>query len=348
MDPTVSSPTAAPSDADGAPPGPLTSAELAAAVPDSRDRRRYVRIWHGMYRREDQADDLLLRSRALARIWPEGVLRGRSAALLWGDDSAPADALPEIWLPRTRRSTEGRIYRYGSMPPVAVTEVDGLRVTTPLRTCRDLAADLEFEDAVVAVERLCAAVPELPALLAAVPQHPSGRGGRGFAAVAGAVDMRSGSVASTRARVALAAAGCGDFRPGHTIRLGERTLELPLADLAARCVVFTPGGPATPSGWADPVRSRTRLRRAGWTVIVLRGDAEVAGSSAAAAVRAELEGSVAGVRTAVKAGSGVVGGDVSSAAMAALRARWARAEMHPPLEQRPADDPHGMWSPGTC
>src|SRR5699024_5566752 len=74
----------------GLPPGPVTSAELAAAVPDARDRRRYRRIWHGMYRREDQVDDLALRTAALACAWPDGVLRGRSAALLWGDDTAPA------------------------------------------------------------------------------------------------------------------------------------------------------------------------------------------------------------------------------------------------------------------
>ncbi|MBB0996338.1 hypothetical protein G6024_04340, partial [Dietzia maris] len=70
---------------DDPPPGPLTTAELAAAVPDPAGRARYRRIWHGMYRREDQPDDLRLRSVALARAWPEGVLRGRSAALLWGD-----------------------------------------------------------------------------------------------------------------------------------------------------------------------------------------------------------------------------------------------------------------------
>ncbi|MFN3340407.1 MAG: hypothetical protein ACK40Z_11975 [Dietzia sp.] len=142
-----------PKDPGGLPPGPLTTAELAAAVADPRDRGRYVRIWHGVYRRDDQVDDLRLRSEALARTWSEGVLRGRSAALLWGDDSAPVDALPEIWLPSTRRSRGGRVYRYGAMPPAAVTERDGLRVTTPLRTCRDLACDLDLVDAVVAVER---------------------------------------------------------------------------------------------------------------------------------------------------------------------------------------------------
>ncbi|MBB1058520.1 hypothetical protein G6020_14255, partial [Dietzia sp. B19] len=176
--PAVHSPSA--ENPGGLPPGPLTTAELAAAVPDPRDRDRYVRIWHGVYRRDDQVDDLRLRSEALARTWPEGVLRGRSAALLWGDESVPADALPEIWLPFTRRARGGRVYRYGAMPPAAVTELGGLRVTTPLRTCRDLACDLDLEDAVVAVERLCAAVPGLAGRLGAAVEHPSGRGARRF------------------------------------------------------------------------------------------------------------------------------------------------------------------------
>ena len=354
----------------GLPPGPMTTAELAAAVPDAPGRTHYRRIWHGMYRRADQSDELGLRSRALARVWPEGVLRGRSAALFWGDDSAPDETLPEIWLPRTRKTREGRIYRYGSMPPSAVTEVDGLRVTTPLRTCRDLARDLEFDDAVVSVERLCATVPELPAQLAAVAEHPAGRGARELIRVAAAVDLRSGSTASTRARLALAAAGCGDFRHGYTIRLGKCTLELPLADPVARCVVLTPGGGPTPLGWAAPGRSRMQLRRAGWTVIVARasttsrlaGAGHTAGAEAAtAAVTATSSATARAAATAAGAGatgagagadvgdelarSAAVDDSVSKRAAAALRSRWSQTDVHPPVRTGPTNDPHGIWTP---
>lgn len=341
----------------GLPAGPLTTAELAAAVPDAAGRAHYIRIWHGMYRRADQVDDLELRSRALARTWPTGVLRGRSAALVWGDDSVPEDAPPEIWLPRTRKSCDGRVYRYGSMPAAAVTEVHGLRVTTPLRTCRDLAKDLEFDDAVVSVERLCAAVPELPALLAAVSQHPAGRGAREFVKVAAAVDPRSGSIASSRARLALSAVECGDFRHGYTIRLGKRILELPLADPAARCVVLTPGGSPTPLGWADPGRSRMQLRRAGWTVIVARGPAtspcagpdQNAGTGAAvAAVPVPVPAAGAGAEASgASPRSAAADVSVSERAAAVLRSRWSRTDVYPPVRPRPTDDPHGMWSPNN-
>ncbi|KZO58837.1 hypothetical protein [Dietzia cinnamea] len=329
MDTPTSTPTAptTPADILALPPGPLTAAELAAAVPDARDRDRYERIWHGLYRRDDQPDDLRLRSIALARTWPDGVLRGRSAALLWGDDSVPVDAPPEIWLPSTRRSRPGRIYRYGTLPPSAVTEIDGLRVTTPLRTCRDLAGDLGFEDAVVSVERLCARVPELPGQLAGALEHPSGRGARDFTAVARAADPRSGSAVSTRARLELRAAGLDGFRHGHAVRLGHFTVELPLADPDARCVVFAAGDSATPSSSGRGTeRFREQLLHAGWTVIVARGDA-APGNAA----------SLAGHHRAVDSGAG-------RRAAAVLRARWPSSEVCYPPADDPAADPHGMWS----
>ena len=319
----------------GLPPGPLTAAELAAAVPDAGDRRRYERIWHGMYRREDQPDDLRLRSAALARTWPEGVLRGRSAAGLWGDDTVPPDAEPEIWLPSTRRSRPGRVYRYGVMPASAVTEIDGLRVTTPLRTCRDLAGDLDFADAVVSVERLCAMVPELPGQLRGAVGHPAGRGARTFRAVARAVDPRSCSTASTRARLELAAAGCGDFGHGHTVRLGHHTVELPLAAPAGRCAVFTPGGAAGMRGRPSE-RVRERLVHAGWTVIVVHGpDTGTAARVPAACIPAAT----------VLAPTDTAAG-IGPHASAVLAARWPLTEVRFPGRGDDAADPHGLWAGG--
>ncbi|EYT62180.1 hypothetical protein H483_0111220 [Dietzia sp. UCD-THP] len=338
MDTTPNSPAGrghAPPGPEELPPGPLTTAELAAALTDPRDRGRYVRIWHGVYRREDQADDLRLRSVALARIWPEGVLRGRSAALLWGDDSAPVGAPPEIWLPSTRKSRGGRVYRYGRMPPASVTELGGLRVTTPLRTCRDLACDLDREDAVVAVERLCAVIPGLAGRLAAATAHPSGRGARRFADVVAAVEPRSQSAESSRARLRLAAAGFAGFHEGACIRIDGRPVVLPLADPALRCTVVCPDAlsaprPNPPRG-ASPVngvgvgveRCRSTLRRAGWTVLVVRGP-----SVPANACRPHV---------------GTVPPDAGGV-LHALRSWWPGTTLLPPLLGEPVSDPLGMWA----
>lgn len=302
---------------DQLPPGPLTSAELADAVPDAGDRQRYRRIWHGVYRREDQADDLWLRSLTLARTWPEGVLRGRSAALLWGEDSAPVDAPPEIWLPATRRSRPGRVYRYGILPREAVTEVDGVRATTPLRTCRDLAVDLSVEDAVVAAERMCARDPDLAGLLRTAVEHPSGRSARRFAEVVALVDPRTASVDESRARVLLATAGFDRFVRGHEVRLGGRSLTLPLADPAARCAVLirTDDHPHEARPWDE--RASDDLRLAGWTLVVV-----VEGAAVSTGSTGMPEGGVVSV----------------------LRSRWPATEVLVPVDAAPADDPHGMWS----
>lgn len=323
------------------PPGPLTTVELEAAVPDPRDRSGYVRIWHGMYRRVDQSDGLLLRSRALAHAFPDGVLRGRSAALLWGDDSAPEDALPEIWLPATRKTRQGRVYRYGTLPGYSVTEIDGLRVTTPLRTCRDLAVDLEPEDAVVAVERLCAMVAELPAQLRAAVEHPSGRGGRRFARVVRACDLRSSSIVSTRARLLLADAGCGEFRHGHRVVLGAGPVELPLADPGARCVVFTTAAPARRD--RATARQQSLLQRAGWTVIVVRERDSDATSSPTSISASASAGTSPDPGSCAAPEAGQAG--IPRRAAGLLAARWPATELRLPADGGAPDDPHGLWGP---
>ena len=353
----------------GLPPGPLTTAELEASVPDRRDRRRYERIWHGMYRRDDQPDGLLLRSRALTHAFPDGVLRGRSAALLWGDNSAPEGALPEIWLPTTLKACEGRVYRYGTLPGYAVSEFDGMKVTTPLRTCRDLAVDLEFEDAVVAVERLCAMVAELPAQLRAAIEHPSGRGRHRFARVVSACDPGSFSALSTRARLLLADADCGEFGHGHRVVLGAGTIELPLADPVARCAVFT----AATQGRRDRTAARRQslLQGAGWSVIIVREREQDRGAPSATpsigtvTVTSVSPGPESGASPGTAAGAspapepgpepgpgpspgpGMVPErsqvGIPRRAARLLAVRWPATELRLPADGGPADDPHGLW-----
>lgn len=332
------------------PPGPLTSAELATLVPAPLVKKHYRRIWHGMYRRVDQSDDLLIRSRALARTFPDGVLRGRSAALLWGDDSVPADAPPEIWLPTTRKAREGRVYRYGALPGHAITEIGGLRVTTPLRTCRDLAVDLDPEDAVVSLERLCAMVAELPSQLTAAIEHPSGRGAHRFARAVRACDPGSFSALSTRARLLLADADCGDFRHGHRVVLGSGTVELPLADPAARCVVFTTAAGARRDRPA--IRHQSLLQSAGWTVIIVRDRAaaepRVPGSGAGP-VSAPSVHQTGALGIDPGTGSDTTPGQwqvaIPRRAAGLLAARWPATELRLPANRSWVDDPHGLWGP---
>lgn len=331
------------------PSGPVTTSELAAAgVTRAARRVHYFRLWRGMYGRNDQVNGLELRSRALARQFPDGVLRGRSAALLWGDDSIPHDAPPEIWLPSTRKAPVDRIYRYGDVPAHSVTEVDGLPVTTPLRTCRDLSADLGFEDAVVSVERLCAMVAELPAQLRAVTLHPSnlsnpsypsnpsrpgGRRGRAFDRVVRALDPQSLSALSTRVRLELAAAGFDRYVHAHRVRMGSCVIEFALADPVARCGIVTAAGPVSaedraggrPEAALSPSTDvLMRLRRAGWAVIIVRDRVR--------------EGVPHSWSPHPIAGAGHI-----DHVAALLAARWPGTEIYLPVVDDAASDPHGLW-----
>lgn len=348
--------------------GPLTTSELHGVASRSQIREHYRRMWHGMYRRVDQLDDLALRSRALARDWPRGVLRGRSAAVFWGDDSSPADTVPEIWLPSTRHSRPGRIFRYGALPAVAVTELDGMRLTAPLRTCRDLAVDLDFEDAVVSIERLCAMVAELPAQIRAAAEHPSGRRGRRFATVVRACDPRSTSAFASRIRLELARAGFDRFRHGHQVRLLHGTIEVPLVDTDARCVVYPVPAPVSPavrhaahtsgdtglngSAGHSGSRASTRIRsektierhrgwlqEAGWTVLVVRESSPeppaVFGEQNSEPLAPEV------LPPEAVPGMGKEGAALRAAQV--LAARWPDTEIRRPDWDGPTGDPHGIW-----
>lgn len=328
----------------GLPPGPLTTGELTTAV-SWRDRDRYRRLWLGMYRREDQVDGLRLRSLALARSRPDGVLRGRSAALLWGDDTAPTEALPEIWLPIAQSSRPGRVYRSGALASVAVTEVEGVRVTTPLRTCRDLAADLPAEDAVVAVERLCARDPSLVGRLRAVAAHPAGGYDDPLRQVVALLDPRSISVDETRVRAVLAASGFGGFDYGHQVQLGRTRVELPLADPALRCAVFVQ--PVSGPRRTCDERTARELRRAGWTLVLVRPGRAV--DLTLAPAPGSAPGSAPGLASAP--GLDAAPGPDLASAPASVRAvarllveRWPSTLVREPLDVAPAADPHGIWA----
>lgn len=320
---------------DESPPGPLTTGELAAAVPwPGRDR--YRRLWRGMYRHEDQVDDLRLRSFALARSRPDGVLRGRSAALMWGDDTAPEYSLPEIWLPVSRPSPPGREYRSGRLAAAAVTAVGGVRVTTPLRTCRDLAAELDLEDAVASVDRMCAHDPTLAGQLRTVADHPAAYDDP-LGEVVALLDPRSVSTDETRARAVLVAAGFAGFGHGHLLRLGRARVDLPLADPALRCAVYVQPLDGERRTCDEP--TARELRRAGWTLVMVRPDH-------AADLRLVPDppaASGAGAEPGPGAEPALLSAPVAQVARVLVE-RWPATSVRAPFDVAPAADPHGMWA----
>ncbi|MDQ7903302.1 DUF559 domain-containing protein [Phytohabitans sp. ZYX-F-186] len=94
---------------------------------------------------------------AAALLLPEGgAIGGLSAAYLWGAGLVDAHEPVTMVLPRAIRPKPHprlRIVR-SNLPPDDVARLDGLAVTTPLRTAFDVARSLPRVEAVVAVDAL--------------------------------------------------------------------------------------------------------------------------------------------------------------------------------------------------
>ena len=156
-------------------------------------------------------------------------------------------------------------------------------------------------------------------------------GARRFADVVAAVEPRSVSAETTRARLRLAAVGFVGFSEGQRVRIAGRAVPLPLADPALRCAVVFPSASTSPADGPGAERYRAALRRAGWTVIVVRGPAAPGSvTRPAGAVLPPPPGRVCDPG---------VGG-----VLPALRSLWPEALLLPPLPGEPVADPLGMWA----
>lgn len=134
----------------------LTPDDLAAAVAESALRHPL----RGVYLRADLELDTLLRTRAAARVLsPSSVLCDRTAAWLHGIDVlryAELDVTPplETCVLPGNRSTERPECdgRTRDLRPEDIMVIDGVRVTTPLRTALDLACRLPRREALAALD----------------------------------------------------------------------------------------------------------------------------------------------------------------------------------------------------
>lgn len=104
----------------------------------------------------DGPPGLALRSHAAYRyVEGAGVLSGYSAAEVRGASCGPWDSPAEVTVPhRGQRSRPGLLVHRTNLPPGEITEVEGMRVTSPLRTAYDLARRGDLVERVVAVDRL--------------------------------------------------------------------------------------------------------------------------------------------------------------------------------------------------
>ncbi|MEQ3554577.1 DUF559 domain-containing protein [Pseudonocardia nematodicida] len=243
--------------------GQLRGPEYHRLLPDT-----YVRA-------SETPPDLTVRSLA-AYHWagPDAVLCGYSAAEMHGASCAPPTAPAEVVVTVIRdgpRSRHGVVrVRRDLLHPGEITEVDGVRVTSRLRTAFDLARWLSPTEGVVAVDALARGefTPDL--LLHFAVRYPGRRGVRKVLDALSRADARSGSPPETRLRLILVQGGLPRPVPQHPV-VDERReiLWLDLAYPEHRLGVEYDGGDhfATPEAARADARRHTRLVAAGWRVL---------------------------------------------------------------------------------
>jgi alpha-1,2-mannosyltransferase len=179
--------------------GLLTPAELRTD--------RFVPIFRDVFVEAGQEVDLALRSRGAHLLMPpDGALCGHSAATLLGAACSPPNAAAELIAPRGDvAKRRGLAVRQAALLPAEVCEVDGLRVTTPMRTAYDLGRRLDLVEAVAAVDALARIGRFAPSMLLNGPVGARGR--RRLREVVGLADPLAESVMETRLRILLVLGG---------------------------------------------------------------------------------------------------------------------------------------------
>jgi hypothetical protein len=135
------------------------------------------------------------------------VVGGYAAAELLGASCGPRTAAVDLVVGRRRvRARPGLRIRQDVLAPTEIETVDGLLVTTALRTAWDLVRELDAVEGVVALDALARVGRFAPSeLLGMLEARPRVRGARQVRRAVARSDPRAGSPPETRVRLVLAA-----------------------------------------------------------------------------------------------------------------------------------------------
>ncbi len=176
--------------------------------------KAWQRVFHGVY--ADARLRLTHATRcaaAMALLLPDyAVLAGRSAAIMYGVSMEDPLCPVEVLIPPTaaRCRHDGIVIHRVPLADDERGEVKGLKVTTPGRTCWDLAQWLDVVESVVWIDRLLAVGQVTAGELAGFADRQrenTVRGVRKFEQVVSLVDGRAESQPESRLRVRLTLAG---------------------------------------------------------------------------------------------------------------------------------------------
>lgn len=175
---------------------PFVGGEAVAAGRLTRGqlRHRYRPIFHGIY--VPERHEVALRDRIVgaALVAPHAVIAGVAASAVHG--AKWVDAAEPIEILGTARRQRGLIVRNESLGGDEVTEVAGIRVTTPARTAFDLARHLPRDRAVARLDALMNSRPYRDEEVMLIAKKH--RGARGLVRLRTALPLVDGGAESPR------------------------------------------------------------------------------------------------------------------------------------------------------
>jgi hypothetical protein len=201
-----------------------------------------------------------IRARAACLRYSQGVVSQRTSARFWDLDGLPRRVSSEpiaVNLPRSdpRSPCRGMLFTYASVGDGDATEVDGIRVMTPLRTLAQLEATETKEIAV------CTAESAIRKKLITLDDLPPG-------SPWSFVDPKSKTPIETLIRLPLVAAGIGPLISQYAIDCDEIVLYADLALPEYRIALEADGrGHEGGDQFVWDRRRDVLLAEAGWRVI---------------------------------------------------------------------------------
>ena len=173
---------------------------------DDLQTKSWTRMSYGQYAWSSLRAGTELVLRAAAQRMPSAyAFSGRTAGWIWGLDVAPCEPIV-VTIPRevSVRARVGVRLRRASLAESEVVIRRSFRVTTPLRTLRDIGSEPDLVESVVAVEMaLRTGFVGLSDITGDVEQHPGTKGIKRLRRALRLADARSESPMETRVRLQL-------------------------------------------------------------------------------------------------------------------------------------------------
>lgn len=272
------------------PDGPFTWSDAATAGITRRgltalvETGRVRRVLRGVYQRTDVPDSLVNRAKAAALVMrPFTVVCDRTSAWLHGVDTfefRELEILPplETFVLRGYSRVRRRGCRGGRRDLLSndLMVLEGVQVTTPLRTALDLACKLGRRDAIAALDgfmRECGVTRE--GLESELPRYRRRRGVVQLRQLVPLADWRSESPGESWTRIAILDAGLPAPEPQYWVQdRGRDLFRLDLAYSRSKVAVEYDGKDFhdSPEHRAADKARRTWLRDHGWTIIIVKKD----------------------------------------------------------------------------